>query len=170
MLKTIGVILVTVSAGSVGFGFAASVHRQRCQLQALIAALTDMRNEIEYRLTPLPELFLSRQLPEKEIEKLFHRCGELLSQDRMLPPSTALHAALRHTGGLQLSEDTVRTLLSLGVGLGKMDVCGQCRALELACVRLEQQLQELDQNRKARCSSYRTLGICAGLAFAVILL
>ena len=56
------------------------------------------------------------------------------------------------------------------LSLGKFDAAGQVSAIELAAGRLRQELQALESRRRERCRSYETIGVCAGLALAVILL
>mgnify|MGYP004655232237 CR=1 FL=1 len=57
MIKLLGTAMIVLGSGSAGFGFARAVRAQLRQLNALLAALEAMKGEIEYRLTPLPELF-----------------------------------------------------------------------------------------------------------------
>ena len=54
--------------------------------------------------------------------------------------------------------------------MGRFDAAGQARSVALAADRLRLMLAELEAGKRARCRSYRTIGICAGLALAVILL
>lgn len=57
MIKLLGTAMIVLGSGSAGFGFARAVRAQLRQLNTLLAALEAMKGEIEYRLTPLPELF-----------------------------------------------------------------------------------------------------------------
>ena len=52
----------------------------------------------------------------------------------------------------------------------KLDEQYMNRAIELAQERLRAELAEVQAGSRARCRSYETIGICAGLALAVILL
>ena len=62
MIKLLGTAMILLGSGSAGFGFARAVRAQLRQLNALLAALEAMKGEIEYRLTPLPELFAALAL------------------------------------------------------------------------------------------------------------
>ncbi len=156
MLKMLGAACVIFSASAVGFGFSGNVRRQCAQLTALIEALTYLKSEMLYRRTPLPQALA------KAAEKLEESC--------MLSVHAAFRAALGMADGLVLSAQTRQALLSLSLSLGQLDLDGQERALELASERLSAQLRLLEQGRSARCRSYATIGICAGMALAVILL
>lgn len=171
MLKLLGSFLVVLAAGSVGFGFAAAVRAQAVQLQRLIAALEYMKSEIAFRLTPLPELFrLLGSAQDEPVGSFFARCASELLHEPGAGIQTVFHHALRQTQKLALPQSARRTLLELSVSLGKFDAQGQINALSLASERLRQQLATLEAGRKERCRSYETIGICAGLALAVILL
>jgi stage III sporulation protein AB len=170
MFKGMGLFCVVLAASWTGFGFARAVRRQAAQLRQLVTALEFMKSEIQYRMTPLPELF--GQLagsPDPAVGGLFGLCAGFLRHDRTCPPAAAFQKALGEERRLVLSGETRQTLLALGLALGRFDVEGQCRSIELAERRLQKESDELEAKKRARCRSYETLGICAGLAIAVIL-
>ena len=170
-MKLLGILVIVVAASAAGFGFAAEVRAQIRQLTALITALDYMKSEMECNLTPLPQLFAALgQQGERTIAALFARCGDAMLGNASLPPQQALRDALTQTRGLRLSGQTRQSLESLGLSLGKFDLGGQSRAVDLAKARLQAELDTLLAGSRARCRSYETIGICAGLALAVILL
>ena len=151
----------------------ASGRRRRLSflLHALLAALEAMKGEIEYRLTPLPELFAALGEGTEPVTAAFFRgCAAMMEADRALPPQLVLGRAMEQTTSLQWSARTRETVRNLAFSLGKFDLGGQVRAIELAQERLRAELAEVQAGSRARCRSYETIGICAGLALAVILL
>ncbi len=171
MIKWMGLFCIVISASAVGFGYAGAIKRQIAQTTALLTAVRYMKEQIVYRLTPLGELFTELAgLDDGEIAKFFAYCADVMRADRTSTLQAIFCDALRACGNLQLSRRTVRTLLSLALVLGKFDVDGQGRALDAAALRLADEIKELEENRHERCRGYRTIGICAGLAVAVILL
>ena len=54
--------------------------------------------------------------------------------------------------------------------LGKYDTEGSVQAIDLALSRLREEAKALQSGAAARCRTYLTLGICTGLAMAVILI
>lgn len=171
MLKILGMIFVVASSAAVGFGFAAGVRAQAVQLQQLISALEYMKNEISYRLTPLPELFSLLSSPEgKPISTFFACCAQSMQQSPAASVQGVFLDAMQKTPQLALPQAARQTLLELSLSLGKFDTAGQMSAITLASDRLRQQLQALEARRLERCRSYETIGVCAGLALAVILL
>lgn len=172
MLKGIGALCIVLSTSFVGFGFAGGVRRQARQLTAVLEALGYLKGEIMYRRTPLAQVLalLPAAVSDAAVGAFFRSCARQMQTDRTRSVQSAMRAALSDTPQLALSQAAQQTLLTLGASLGQFDLDGQCRAIELASARLEAQLSRLEQGRGARCRSYVTIGICAGLAVAVILL
>lgn len=171
MLRVMGAICVVSGAGAVGFGFAAGVRRQARQLTELCTALETMQAEIEYRMTPLPQLL--RELAgicTPPLDTLFIRWSDALSNAQGATVSYALSCALRRTRGLALSAESIQALRTLSLQLGRFDTAQQGRAVGLCAQRLRQELLQLEAGKQTRCRSYQTIAICAGLALAVILL
>ena len=80
MLKLIGLSLILAASGAVGAGLAWTVRRQQAQTLALIDALLRIRHELQYRLTPLPEIFAALGgSRNREIAEFFSRLAALLS-------------------------------------------------------------------------------------------
>lgn len=171
MLKWIGLICIAGGASAVGFGIAANVKRQTVQLRQLQSSLCYMKNEILCRMTPLPELFrlVSEQTPDA-VGRLFETAAAALEKDKSRSAASSLAAAIRKTPELTFDAQTERTLLGLAMALGQFDAEGQTRAIELAECGIADRLADLEKDAASRCRSYRTLGVCAGLAIAVILL
>ena len=74
------------------------------------------------------------------------------------------------TRGLSLSSAARGTILSLFDSLGRYDLEGSVQALDLALSRLREEVKALQNSAAARCRTYLTLGVCTGLAAAVILI
>ena len=171
MLKLIGLSLILAASGAVGAGLAGTVKRQQAQTLALIDALLRIRHELQYRLTPLPDIFAALGSGRnREIADFFSRFAAGLSSARTCTVGYACRQALAQTRGLCLSGATRGTLLSLFDSLGKYDLEGSVQALDLALSRLREEAKTLQSGAAARCRTYLTLGICTGLAVAVILI
>ena len=123
------------------------MRRQQAQTLALIDALLRIRHELQYRLTPLPEIFA-------QTCTVGYACRQALAQTR----------------GLSLSSAARGTILSLFDSLGRYDLEGSVQALDLALSRLREEVKALQNSAAARCRTYLTLGVCTGLAAAVILI
>lgn len=141
------------------------------QTLALIDALLRIRHELQYRLTPLPEIFAALGgSRNREIAEFFSRLAALLSSAQTCTVGYACRQALAQTRGLSLSSAARGTILSLFDSLGRYDLEGSVQALDLALSRLREEVKALQNSAAARCRTYLTLGVCTGLAAAVILI
>ena len=143
-----------------GLGLARTVRRQQAQTLAFIDAVLRIRHELQYRLTPLPDVFLALQESrEAAVAAFFSGLACSLSAADTCPVGYACIPA------------GVRTaLMSLFDTLGKYDLDGNLQALDLALRRLREEARQLQGSAAARCKTYVTLGVCTGLAVAVILI
>ena len=171
MLKLIGLSLILTASGAVGAGLAGTVRRQQAQTLALIDALLRIRHELQFRLTPLPEIFAALGgSGNREIAEFFSRLASMLSSAQTCTVVYACRQALAQTRGLSLSAAARGILLSLFDSLGKYDLEGSAQALDLALSRLREEARALQTGATVRCRTYLTLGVCTGLAVAVILI
>lgn len=170
MMRWIGAGMVTAACAAAGLGFAAATRTALRQLSAWIAALESMDSEIRCRMTPLPEVFTQlSQGGGGVVAVFFGCCAGIMRSDCALGVPPVFRQALAQTRGLEMSGRTRQTLLNLSASLGRFDLEGQSRAIALAADRLRQEQRELQAGAAARCRSYETIGVCAGLALAVIL-
>ena len=170
MLKTIGMILILMASGTVGFGMARTVRRQQVQTVVLIDALLRLRHELQYRLTPLPDAFaVLGEMPNREVAAFFSAMSARLQSGRTCTVGYACRRAMAQTGGLQLTAGTRSALLALFDALGRYDLEGNLQMLELALDRLRAEARTIKSGSRARCKTYISLAVCTGLAIAVIL-
>lgn len=129
-----------------------------------------MKNEIKFRMTPLPELFFELSVSGGvETSLLFRTISDALRTDRDLSLLSIVQKVLRSCIP-QMPEPATFLLLDLAAMLGKYDLDGQVRAIDLALQRLTELEARLSDNHAARCRSYQAMGVCAALAACIILL
>lgn len=167
--ELLGAVLIVGGCGGFGICLGTSVRREIRELEGLLRGLELMENQLQYRLTPLPELC---RMAGKEASGTVGRVFFQLSRelDRQTAPEAAgcMQAALKKYPGL--SPELGRALARLGRDLGRFDLPGQLRGLERARERCYGLLENIRKNRGARLGEYRTLGLCAGAALAILLL
>lgn len=168
-IKWLGVIFVVGSCAGVGFSAALAYDKQERILYQLLHVLTYMAWELEYRLLPLPEL--CRQA-SRECGGLVCRVLAGLAEEleRQMEPdvSSCMQQVLQRE--TTPSRKIRRLFLMLGRGLGRFDLPGQLKGLEEVRTACERELKPLAQQKQNAIRSYRTLGICAGAALAILLL
>ena len=167
--KWIGSLLIILGCGGFGFSLAANHKREENCLRQLIGALDYMGCELQYRMTPLPDLCRSAsQQCKGMVGQVLRRVSEEL--DRQVSPDTAscMYAAL--TQSEALPHITRKKLQLLGATLGHFDLAGQLSGLEAVRESCRNDLSTLTKNRDSRLRSYQTLGLCAGAALAILLI
>lgn len=167
ILKLIGAVFVVVGCGGIGFRIAANHRFEEINLRQLIGVLDYMECELQYRMTPLPEL--CRQA-SKEFSGLVGSVFQELSVEIDAQNSTDLEMCMSVVleKVRKLPPLTREELLSLGRSIGRFDLEGQLKGFEAVRQECRRQVETLSYNRDARLRSYQTLGICAGAALAIL--
>ena len=169
MLKMAGILFVVLGASGAGVSMAAGVRRTTSVMRQLLAALEQMKNEIAYRKTALPELMRILSLESHGVvAEFFTNVANDLCSHR---ETTAGAIIRKHLPPAPIFPANVRQiLLQLGNSLGKYDVDSQLQGIELAISRLRNLLDAWQAEQQSRVRSYCTLGVCAGAAIAIIAL
>ncbi len=165
--KWIGAVLVVMGCGGMGFSLAAAYSREEGMLRQLIRILDFMICELQYRLTPLPEL--CRQAAKEAAGCLRDTLNAFVQElESQISPdaSSCMHAALAKRR--ELPESVRGILLQLSQTLGRFDLSGQLQGLEGAKAACQNRLEALNQNRSERLRGYQTLGLCAGAALVIL--
>ena len=166
-LKLLGAFIIVIGCGGCGFAIALSHKRETCALQQLISALEFMRCEMQYRLTPLPELCKLTALTHNgPIKTYFDNLSKELEQQ--ISPNVQLCAEATLARCKTMPAITAEALQDLFKSLGNFDLDGQLQGLSSARDLTEAKLKKHAENQDARIRSYQTLGICAGAALAIL--
>ena len=167
--KWVGAILIVCGCGGFGFTLSARYRSKENLLFQMIRIMDIMENELQYRLTPLPELCSMVSADSggvlKEVFKLLEI--EIRSRKKADVPSCMNHVIFT----VNIPHYEIREILShLGNSLGKYDLNGQIRGLEYVksmCIRKAAEYHD-SKGQKVRC--YQTLGLCSGIALAILLI
>lgn len=165
--KIIGAALIVFGCGFSGFSVTAGVKLEEHSLRQLIGVLDYMQCELQYRMTPLPDL--CRQAGgehRNRIGKFFYHLAVELENHVSPDVSDCVHTALTQVP--DIPKRTLKALEILGMSLGRFDAEGQIRGLEAVRSHCRSELETMAVNRDARLRSYQTLGICAGAALAIL--
>ena len=168
-MKMLGAMIVILGCGGFGWHLAAAYRREERILRQLMAALDYMGCELQYRMTPLPEL--CRQAAAQHNGCLGETL-KLLSQEleSQISPDVerCMSAALARSPGIPAKAREI--LQHLGGSMGRFDLPGQLRGLEAARQECRRNLEDLAENRDNRLRNFQTLGLCAGAALAILFL
>lgn len=165
--KWIGAILVIVSCGGWGVSIAWQQRARERLLRQLMQALSFMEWELQYRLTPLPEL--CRQAGRGSggsLRQVFTSLADRLDSCAAPDVSGCMKTVLRDHGDLPV--EIRRLLHQLGRTLGRFDLPGQLQGLAAVRSACKREEQKLSQDRDIRLRNCRTLGLCAGAALVIL--
>lgn len=168
-LKWFGAILIVVGCGGFGFSMAASHKREEGTLRQLIRVLNFMECELQYRLTPLPELCRQAGKDTKgSLKEVLLNLARELEWQASADVSGCMRAALKRSH--ELPRHTRDIFMQLGHTLGRFDLPGQLKGLEEVRAVCRCEMEEMGKNRDSRLRGYQTLGLCAGAALAILFL
>ncbi len=167
--KWIGSILIISSCTGCGISMAIRQKREEHLLQQLERILDEMLWELPFQLTPLPDLVRHCAGHQNgSLGKLFFAMAEQMDRQVLPDALSCLESELGEEWG---SFPRLRkTLLLLGASLGRFDLSGQLKGLTSVRERCNQEIMELHNGRDTRLRSYRVLGLCAGIALAILLM
>lgn len=164
--KWVGAFLIILGCGGCGFSIVAE-QKQAQGLKQLLQALRFMESELQYRLTPLPEM--CRQAAGEvggSLRQVFRELAEKLDGGAAPEVSECMKAVL--TGHKELPGNLRRLLYRLGKTLGRFDLPGQLQGLAVVQGECQQERQRLEENKAERFRSIQTLGFCAGAALVIL--
>ena len=168
IIQLVGSAMIVVGCAGVGFGLAVSYKREIGLLQQLIKLLNDMEWELQYRLTPLPELCRHAAVDSDGcIQSVFQRLNEELAAGRQPDVRTAMVSIL---DTMRLPGRIRKHLQYLGASLGRYDLHGQIQGLQTVKSACRKDLRELENGRTERLRGYQSLALCAGAAVAILLI
>jgi stage III sporulation protein AB len=165
--KWIGAILIIAGCGAIGFSLAASHRREERTLRQFLSLLDYMECELQYHLTPLPEL--CRQASEQNQgiagKWMLTLSQELAAQISPDVKSCVIASLIAHP---EMPKHTRDAMLLFGSTLGRFGISGQVQELEAVRDFCRRELDMLGENRDLRLRGYQTLGLCAGAALAIL--
>lgn len=166
--KWMGAVLVLFSCGGFGFSLCACHKNEENILRQLVAILDYMQCELQYRLTPLPELCRKAGMQAKGcLGQIFLNFSKEL--DCRLNPDVASCMAAAMAQASLPPKATVKLRL-LGSSLGRFDLDGQIKGLETVRQQCREDISVLTADKSNRLRSYQTLSICAGAALVILFL
>ena len=168
-IKWIGSVLIVVGCGGFGLTMSGYFRKERQLLQSMIFALNFLECQLQYQLTPLPDL--CRQAGRASgglLGEVFLNFSRELDWQNAPDTGSCMNEAIRRSRNIPGS---VRVLLHrMGTSLGRFDLSGQLQEFEQLRKQCELELLQLTERLEPRVKTCRTLGICAGAAAAILLI
>lgn len=167
-IKLIGAGLILAGCGGCGIRLAMLHRSEVTALHQVLQVLDGMLCELEFRLTPLPELCrIGSEYASGGVQRFFLSLADEMDQQVSVDVRQCTAAALKQVRGLPAQ--TTFELENLGQSLGRYDLQGQINSLRQCKQSCLNRLKGLEHQQSQRLRSYQTLGFCAGLALAILL-
>lgn len=167
MIKVIGAVCIIASCAGMGFSLALTHKKDANTLQQLLHALEFMLCELPEKMPPLP--MLCRDTANQTsgiIRKVFTVLAETLDTQQYPDAEHCMRAAIDMCTALP---DTAKAiLLRMGQYLSRFDLHGQISGLSSIKQSVQRELSARLSNMDVRIRSYKTLGLCAGAALAIL--
>lgn len=162
--------MVTVASMMGGWAARQGMAQRLGLLRQLRLGLELMQGEMELSMPAMAELFdrVGQQL-DGPAGAFFLGTAAHMEAVTGRPPQTAMKIQLEQMP-LGLSKQETDLLLELSGCLGRYDLSGQARALELYKNRLDLEITRRESAIRQKARASMTASVCAGLALIVILL
>lgn len=171
-LKLIGCIMVITAGTLLGFTLAARYKSRPQQLRQLINGIVALKSYIRYASTPLAEAFSqsSRGL-SGAVADLFATVGKRLARENSLTPQEAIINAFADASDeLSLKRQEREAFVLFAANLGQMNREEQERYCDMVMRQLEKIEIDALSLRDQNVAMYRYLGVCGGMAVAILLI
>lgn len=167
-IKLTGILLVFLACAATGMLLARNQKRELTALGDFARLLDALEGELQTRLTPLPELCLKASRWTPTYRQVLEDYSRALDSQIAPDPEICLEYALKLRP--ELPSLGAKYLRLLGATLGRFDLPGQLLQLEGLRRACSREYSALESAQEARLRSYPVLGLCAGVALAILLL
>ena len=128
-----------------------------------------MSCELQYRLIPLEDLIAQAQgLSSGALQQTLKLLARELAGQIAPNAEVCMRSALDKSQNVPVL--TGNMLRLLGRTLGKFDLHGQLAGINAVLEETDRNIHRLSEDRSVRLRSYRTLGVCAGVAIVILLI
>jgi len=161
-MRFVGVLMIAASGCAAGVLAGIDRKKRYHALSELIAALDLLENEICFRCSPVCAALKTAA----EASTVLRTASSIAQADPAAIPSAFRQAAATHG----LSPEDTAVLSELANTVGRYGAEEQKGSIEYAKARLQARLAPEEEAAAKAAKLYKTLGICGGLAAAVILI
>ena len=166
-LKILGAVFVILGCGGFGFTIYRNHRKEVDTLEQLIKALEYMENQLNYQLTPLPELCKDiSAVCGGVVRRFFLALSEELDKQITPDVKSCTQVVLERLGDIPSQGKCY--FLDLGTCLGQFDADGQTNLISSIKSNCKKTLQYICTSKEERLRNYQTLGLCAGAALAIL--
>lgn len=167
IIKCIILSLILGISATIGVTIAQKYKKRELELKEIKTALNMFKSKIKYTYEPIPDTFMDVSKNFScNISNIFRTASEKMKEESA---GDAWNSAIDSTYTNMNTEDK-NVLKSLSKMLGKTDLEGQLKEIELTDNFLNYQIEKAENERQKNEKLYKTLGIVTGIGFVIILI
>ncbi|HBM97931.1 MAG TPA: hypothetical protein DD413_00755 [Ruminococcus sp.] len=165
IVKLIGAALLIASSFSVGFSMSKSLYRRKQFLKSFIVFIDSLATHIRYNTDDIFRLVSMCS----DCEEL--KCFEFFSKPHTEPfEKVWSKSVLTIPRAYALTKADTDLILQFGAQLGKTDIDGQLKHIKLYKDFFKKQLDEAEEAIAKKSKLYKTMGLFAGSAAALMMM
>lgn len=167
--KIIGAVLIFAVCSGFGFYIGETYRKDAIYLRHLLYSLDYMSSELQYHLTPLPQLMrqTASQCSNQQLSKIFLLLSQQL-EDKYCNDFQHCFDSVLKKYQYSLPKRSENVLYELSRTMGRFDIEGQIHSIMAARAFCLNEYNILSSDISSRLRSYRTLGICTGAAMVIL--
>lgn len=168
-IKLVGAVLIFAVCSGFGFYLAEKDRQDVNCLRHLLYSLDYMGNELQYHMTPLPQLLrqAAAQCYHKRLSHIFLQFSHQL-EDKYYNDFSVCTNSVMQQYKYSLPGKSQRILDELCRTMGRFDLEGQINSIISVKTSCMNEYDTLRTDLSTRTRSYRTLGICVGVAIVIL--
>jgi len=168
-MKIIGSILIVIGCTACGFLCAIRYKTELALLRMLSVGLAHISAQLEHKLLPLPSLLEeAASVCTGKVSSVFGELSDELETQSSPDVKSCMNVVLERRGDVP---DSLReSLVHLSYSLGKFDLPGQLQGIAQTSEFVKRSISMLEAEQNSKSKLYKTLGLCAGLALAIVLI
>lgn len=171
VIRMMGLILIIGISITIGNLMAKGYINRVRNLLDFITVLNIFHTKIRYGQEILENIFIDVQKGiKRDVSKIFREVGNNYENQNLTISEIWTNAVEKYFRDLDLTFEDERILIDFGLNLGKTDIEGQLRNIEVTIEKLKGQLVYAKESRDKYGKLYKTMGTLGGMAIAIILI
>lgn len=168
-IKYILIFFIFVIFSLIGNLYSKKYSNRLYELEKINGLLNIFKAKIKFTCLTIQEIFNQIYEENKDnIGEIFKNASDYMNEESSKKAwEKSLEIATKKTN---FNEEDITTLKTLGKMLGNTDMAGQVSQIELTEQMLLERIENAKVEKKKNSKLYKTLGITAGLAIAIILI
>ena len=172
ILRIISLILIMGATTGAGFVYGESMRKRVNQLKEMEIILYNLKNQIEFTNTSLPEAMDSASENAKgPVKEIFKEISRMLFNFFLEDVFQAFNISIASNKDKTcLTKEDINILVDFSKSIGNMDIAGQRSIFNLTLENIKKQINEAENTLKKNVKMYRYLGFSIGAMIDIMII